>query len=81
MRRLTKSYQSDSVKGGPNCLLPQLSNSKVRKKERCAPPTHPIGMREASKISHGSVVTGHATCFTTMSALASAQFTACPIGR
>ena len=54
MSWLTKSHLSDSIQGGSNCLLPQLSRSKVRCHTTSA-------SGEASYISHGSFVTGDAT--------------------
>ena len=40
MRQFTKSCQSGSIKREKNCLLPQLSNSMVRQKGRCAVTYH-----------------------------------------
>ena len=68
MIRPTKLYQSDSTNGGPNCLLPQLSNSKVREKEselRSTVAFHQHG-RCFTKIQRPAVA-GASTSFTTTS--------------
>ena len=56
MTRPTKSFQSDSINGGQNCLLQRLSKSKVRKKVRCALLSHSTNMSAASCTFQGSKV-------------------------
>ena len=56
MTRPTKSFQSDSINGGQNCLLQRLSKSKVRKKVRCALLSHSTNMSAASCTFQGPKV-------------------------
>ena len=67
--------------GGPNCFSPKVSNSVVRKKERCTPLLRSISMSDVSCISHVSPAKGAATGFSTMLPLTSAQDTDCPLGQ
>ena len=73
MKRLTKSNQSDSIKGGPNCLLPHPSNSEVRKNKRCAPLSYSTNMNADSHNSQETKETRAATSVTTRFVL-----TSCP---
>ena len=66
--RFTRPYQSDSNSGGPNWFSPNLSNSIVRKKDRCATLSLSIGVSDVSCTCHGSLATVEATCFKTMMA-------------
>ena len=75
------SYHSDFSMSGPNCLSPKLSNSAVRKKDRCAARCHSIGMSDVSCISHGSLAIGAANSFTTMLDSTSAHNRACLVGQ
>ena len=56
MTRPTKSFQSDSINDGQNCLLQRLSKSKVRKKVRCALLSHSTNMSAASCTFQGPKV-------------------------
>ena len=56
MTRPTKSFQSDSINGGQNCLLQRLSKSKVRKKVRCALLSHSTNMSAAPRTLKGPKV-------------------------